>query len=177
MRIHSKVAVAAAVLAVAGGGAAYAATQRPADPTPSSQQSAFLQDAAKRLGVTQAALTDALKGAAVDQVDAAVAAGRLTSAQGDAIKAAIKAGRFPFGGPGIGFGHGPGPGPGGGALHPFGIFDAAAAYLGLTDAQLQAQVRSGKTFAQIATAAGKSVDGLESAIVASVKKQLDAAVA
>jgi hypothetical protein len=55
--------------------------------------------------------------------------------------------------------------------------DAAAKYLGLTDAELRARLRSGKSLAQIAAAQKKPVGGLKSAIEASVKKDLDQAVA
>lgn len=56
-------------------------------------------------------------------------------------------------------------------------FDAAAKYLGLTDAQLRKQLMSGKSLAQVAAAKGKDVDGLKSAIEAGVKAELDKAVA
>ena len=55
--------------------------------------------------------------------------------------------------------------------------DGAAKYLGLTDAQLRGQLRSGKSLAQIADARSKSLDGLKSAIEAAVKSDLDKAVA
>ena len=58
---------------------------------------------------------------------------------------------------------------------PFG--EAAAAYLGLTPAELRAQLESGKTLAQVASDQGKSVDGLKAAIVAGAKRDLDVAVA
>lgn len=54
---------------------------------------------------------------------------------------------------------------------------AIASYLGLTPAQLRAQLRAGKTLAQIAVAQGKSVSGLEDAIHADVQAHLDRAVA
>ena len=49
---------------------------------------------------------------------------------------------------------------------------AAAGYLGLTKAQLRAQL-PGHSLAQLATAQGKSVDGLEAAIVARTKTPID----
>jgi hypothetical protein len=58
---------------------------------------------------------------------------------------------------------------------PFG--GAAAAYLGLTPAELRAQLESGKTLAQVAADRGKSVQGLKAAILAGAKTDLDAAVA
>jgi DNA-binding phage protein len=66
-------------------------------------------DLARRLGVDRAKLITAIKNAAIEQVDAAVASGRLTRAQADAIKQRIRSGSgFPFGG-----GIGPCGGPGG----------------------------------------------------------------
>lgn len=54
---------------------------------------------------------------------------------------------------------------------------AAADYLGLTPAQLRTQHEAGKSLAQIAAAQGKSVAGLEDAIYAAAKADLDKAVA
>jgi hypothetical protein len=56
------------------------------------------------------------------------------------------------------------------------LLKAAAQYLQIDRAELFKDVRSGQTLAQIATARGKSVDGLEAAMVAAVKAKLDAAV-
>jgi hypothetical protein len=51
-----------------------------------------------------------------------------------------------------------------------------AAYLGLTEAELRAQLEAGKSLAQIASAQGKSVAGLEDVILADAKTHLDEAV-
>ncbi len=51
---------------------------------------------------------------------------------------------------------------------------AAANYLGLTQADLRTQLQAGKSLADVASAQGKSVSGLEDAIVASVTSSLDA---
>ena len=64
-------------------------------------QDAFLNNVAKRLNVTPAALKAALKGANDDRIDAAVAAGKITKEQGDAMKARAAEGGVPlFGGGG-----------------------------------------------------------------------------
>jgi polyhydroxyalkanoate synthesis regulator phasin len=158
------IAGAVAGVALAGGGAAIAATQLG---SPKAESQAVINDAAKQLGVTPSALSDALKKALSDRVDAAVAAGRITKEQGDELKARIQSGEFPlfFGHPG--FGH-----PG-----PFGGLDTTATYLGLTEDQVISQLQSGKTLAEIAQAQGKSVDGLIQAMTGAVQKRLDAAVA
>lgn len=161
------------------GGVAYAATQSSGPPF----QQAVLADAAKRLGVTPAALQNALRQAQIDQIQQAVKDGKLTQAQAKAIIAGIKSGHrmgpsaaFPFfghrhrfgGDPGFGFGLGRG---------PFGgPFQTAATYLDLTPQSLMTQLRSGKTLAQVATDQNKSVSGLEGAIVDAFKTKLDAAV-
>jgi polyhydroxyalkanoate synthesis regulator phasin len=72
-----------------------------------------------------------------------------------------------------GFGGGPGPGGPGG---PPGS-TAVASYLGLTADDLLAQLKSGKTLAQIAAAQGKSASGLEEVMYADAKTHLDQAVA
>ena len=49
----------------------------------------------------------------------------------------------------------------------------SATYLGLKPEDLRAQLKAGRTLAQVATAHGKSVSGLEGAIVAAVDKRID----
>jgi hypothetical protein len=165
-RLRPKViAGAVAGLTAAGAGGAYAATHFA---SPQQENQAVVDDAAKQLGVAPSALSAALKKALENRVDAAVAAGRLTKAQGDELKQRIESGDVPlFGGPGHGFHER-------GAL--FGGLDAAASYLGLTEDQLRAQFQNGKSLADVAKAQGKSVDGLIQAIVGDAKKKLNAAV-
>jgi len=152
----------AAAAAVAGGGGAIAADRLGS----SGDSQAVVNDAAKQLGVTPSALTAALKKALENRVDAAVAAGRLTKEQGDELKQRIESGDLP-----LFFG------PRGGPHEHFGELDAAASYLGLTEAELETQLESGKSLAQVAKARGKSVDGLIQALVDRATKRLDAAVA
>jgi len=164
-RMKRKVAAgAAALLAVAGGGAAIGATQL----SPKQENQTVLNDAAKELGVTPSALAEALKNALEKRIDAAVAAGRITQAQGDEMKRRIESGELPF----------PGPAPGMFFHHElFRGFDAAAAYLGLSEEELHARLESGKSLADIAKAQGKSVDGVVDALTADAKKHLDDEVA
>jgi hypothetical protein len=58
-----------------------------------------------------------------------------------------------------------------------GLLKTAATYLGITNAQLAAELRAGKSLAQVATAKSKSVDGLEQALFAALKQKVDVAVA
>ena len=111
------VAGAAAALAVGGAGAGIAATKLTSSPSQESQ--AVISAAAKQLGVQPNALSSALKKALEDRIDAAVAAGRLTKAQGNELKQRIESNEFPlvaprFGHDGFdhhGFGHHGLPGP------------------------------------------------------------------
>jgi polyhydroxyalkanoate synthesis regulator phasin len=162
------VALIAVLVVVVGAGAAIGATGAL---SPKEESQAVVDDAAKQLGITPNQLTAALKQALKNRVDAAVAAGRLTQAQGNELKARIDAGDAPllgFGGPG--FGHHGGPH----GMHAG--LDAAADYLGLTEAQLHTALSNGKTLAQVAKSKGKSVDGLVAAMVAEKKAELAAAV-
>jgi hypothetical protein len=56
------------------------------------------------------------------------------------------------------------------------LVKAAVQYIGVGKAALVKEARGGKTLAQIATAHGKTVDGLKAAMLAAVKTKLDAAV-
>jgi hypothetical protein len=170
MAMRRKAIAGAAALVVVGGTGAGIAATKLTRPSPSEESQAIVNDAAKSLGVTPSKLSAALKKAFSDRIDAAVAAGRLTKAEGEQLKQRLQSDDFPLFGP-PGFGHGfPG-------AHPFfhGL-DAAASYLGLTEAQLRSRVDAGKSLADIAKAENKSVDGLKAALVKDVKDKLDAAV-
>jgi hypothetical protein len=170
------VAAATATLAVAGGAAAAVAATGSG-----SRGSDFLDSVAKHLGVSPQKLKDATKAAATDQVDADLAAGRITKAQADELKKRIEAGDGVLGGPGEpGFGKGPrlgGPdGPGFSRPVIANEIAAAAKYLGLTEDALRTKLRGGQSLADVAKAQSKDVQGLEDAIVASQKARLDQAV-
>ena len=168
------IAIGAAVIAVAGGsGAAIAATSGASSPND------FLDSVAKHLGISRQKLDDATTAAAIDQVDAQLAAGKITKDQADQLKKRIQSGDVPAlgglgGGPGLGFGPG-----GPGTLLKMGIGDslaAAAKYLGVSEGDLRSQLNAGKSLADVAKAQGKDLDGLEQAILAAAKSDLDKAV-
>lgn len=170
---------AAAALAIVGGGAGYAAAT-----SGGNQRDALIRDAAQRLNVSPDQLRSALQGAFSDQLDQAVKDGRLTQQQADQLKQRIRAGDLPLGGRmgggpgGPEFRHGPFGGPDGPGHGPLGIgLDAAASYLGLSRADLVRALRSGKTLAQVAGDQGKSVDGLQQALLDAARARLDRAVA
>ena len=167
------IAIAAASLAALGTtGAAVAAAQTD---SPSATSKAIVASAAQDVGVSEAALTAALVKAEEAQIDAQVTAGKLTQTQADAIKKRLESGNMPLVGIGIGIGmggHHGGPGHGG----PGRNVAAVASYVGVTEATVQSELQGGKTLAQIATAHGKTVDGLVAALVSAEKTRLDAAV-
>ena len=158
-----------AALVVAGGsGAAIAASQGS-----SASPGAFVESLAEHLGVSTDELQDAAKAAAIDQVDAALADGRITEEQAEELKERIEEGDSPlffgprfFGGPGVHHG---------GAVF-VNVLDAAAEYLGLSDDELRERLEEGRSLAEIARAEDKSVDGLEQALLDEAEERLDQAV-
>lgn len=71
-----------------------------------------------------------------------------------------------------------GPGRGGpGGVRITNDIAAAAAYIGTTEADLRTKLQAGQTLTQIATAAGKTRDGLIAAMVADGNAKIDAALA
>jgi hypothetical protein len=160
------IAVAAAALLVAGGGGAAIASSRADAPS----RSSFLDSVARHLGVSRDELDAATKAAALEQVDAALAAGTITEAQADALRSRIEAGEgAPLVGPFFHAFHGGMHGPG---AH----LSTAAEYLGLTVEELRERLGRGQSLAEVAEAEGKSVDGLEEALVDQAEKRVDEAV-
>jgi hypothetical protein len=161
----------AGALAAAGTGVAVATS---ASDDAKKREQAVLDDAAGRLDVDASDLREALSAAEDAQLDAEVKAGRLTQEQADAIKQMRDRSGLVLGG---GPGHHGGPGfPGARGGGPGEVMDAAAEALGISEAKLMRQLRSGKTLQQIAKANGKDYADVKSAIRAAVEKDLDAAV-
>lgn len=164
-RSHKIAIVVALALSVVAVGGAIGATKL----TPKQESEAIINDAAQQLGVEPTELTDALKQALKNRVDAAVEDGRLTDEQARELKERIDAGEVPFFGVGRGFHkhfHGP--------FHA--KLEAAAEYLGMTQAQLEDALEDGKTLAQVAKDQGKAVDGLVDALVEGAEQKLQDAV-
>jgi hypothetical protein len=106
------------------------------------------------------------------RIDEAVEDGTLAQAQADAMKERIEADDFPlFAGPLLGHPH-----RGAFGFHLRRDLDAAATYLGTTEAELREALRDGETLADVAKEKGKSVDGLVRAMLAAATKRLDDAV-
>jgi AraC-like DNA-binding protein len=175
-RLKRRIVIAAVVLGVVGlGGTALGASSSSGNP--------FLGDVAKRLGISQSKLQTAINGAVKDQLNQLVKDGKLTQAQANAIEKRMQQ-KGGAGLPAFGFGrhdHFDGPRPGFGFGFRFGgrgtdSFQTAAKYLGVSESALMSDLRSGKTLAAVAKAQGKSVSGLETAMIAPAKSKLDAAV-
>ncbi|HEX2112164.1 MAG TPA: hypothetical protein VHF67_11485 [Gaiellaceae bacterium] len=159
--------VAAAALVVTGGGGAAIAASQSEGPSPSS----FLDAVARHLGVSRDELDDATKAAALDQVDAALEAGRITEEQADELRSRIESGEVPpFFGPFFGgFHH---------RMHGLGAdLCAAAEYLDLSVGELRGRLARGQSLADVAEAQDKPVDGVEQAMLREAEQRLDDAVA
>lgn len=177
MTRRRKIAVAsgagALVLVVAGLGAAGAiAGSRLLSPSEESQ--AVIDDAAAQLGIEPSALSNALKQALENRIDEAVESGGLTEEQAERLKERLESSDAPLFGPGGHAGHGFGLGRGEHVLHS-GILEAAASYLGMTEAELR-EALGDKTLAQIAKEKGKTTAGLVDELVATQTKRIDEAV-
>jgi hypothetical protein len=161
-------AVAVAALAVAGGGGAAIAASQGSSASPE----AFFDSLAEHLGISTEELEDATKAAATDQVDAALEEGRITEEEAERLKERIQEGDAPFL-----FGL---PVFGGPQLHrgaALGMkFEAAAEYLGLTNAELRERLEDGQSLAEIARAEDKAVDGLKQALLDDAEQKLNEAV-
>jgi hypothetical protein len=146
---------------------------RTAIPSAGAQQRTQMMDEhlsrlAQNLGVSVDRLREALKQTALQEVDAALAAGRITAQQAQEARTRINSGDFP----GLHFGIGRG---GFGGRGFFFAKDELAQFLGVTEAQLQTEL-NGKSLAQVAQAHGKSRDQLIQFIVTSAQQRLAADV-
>lgn len=168
MKRNHKIAIAAALaLSVIAVGGAVGATKL----TPEQESEAIINDAAEQLGVQPSELSNALKQALKNRVDAAVRAGRLSEEEGQRLKEQIDENEMPF------FGLGPkldrhhdGP------FHGPAKLEGAAEYLGMTEAQLLEALEDGKTLAQVARDRGKSVEGLVDKLAEYAEQKLSNAV-
>ena len=143
-----------------------------ADATPEAKgelRDDFLNSLVDNLGVSRDALDKALAETGNDMVDKALADGKITQAEADAIKAKIASGDFPpFG---FGFRHGYKDG----FQHGFhaGVkLDDLANFLGVDVSVVTDGLRNNQSLAQIAEAHGKTRDELKSYIISNVTDRL-----
>ncbi|MCL5108660.1 MAG: hypothetical protein M1401_07325 [Chloroflexi bacterium] len=186
MRTKKKLLIAGAgalLLALLVAGAAFAQTAPTPSPTAQAQTNYgqyFLDRLAAALGVTRDQLNAAGQTAANDTIDKQQQDGKLTADQASQAKQRVaQNGGFPQalglggrGGERGDFGKGHEGFLGGGAYQ-----EGVAKALGLTTAELQTQLKSGKTVADLATAKNVSADQVKAAVVTAESAQLDQAVA
>jgi hypothetical protein len=156
-----KLVILGVCVAVLGGGAVAVAATRTSS-SPGVGRQAYLDDLAKRLNISPETLSAAARAARNEQIEAAVASGRITAAQAAVLKQrAERRGSAPILGLGVG------------RVHPA---TAAAAYLRITPVALRSDRRSGKSLAQIASSTpGKSAEGLKTALVAADTQRVKSA--
>jgi len=129
----------------------------------------FMAHFAVEIGKTQAEINAAFQRAIADTLADEVKAGRLTQSQADTIKQRL-ANRTP-----CSFG---GLQPGGARLEAFmqQYVAAAAAALGITEAQLKTDLRSGQSLSQVAASQKVSEASFRTKVIANLKPALDKAV-
>ena len=165
-RILTLVAALTACASLAVGVSAASAADKPS----------LADEVAATLGVSPAELRTSFRAVLTARVDAALAAGKLTPEQAAKLKERIAKAK------GLGLGVKRGFAKQQQALvKRIGVkakrLGAASEYLGLTREQVRAELKAGKSLAQIAAAQGKTADGLATAMLAPVKERLAKAVA
>ncbi len=153
-----------------------AATPSPS-PSSSNYAQVFIDKLAKILGLSSTKTQDALKQAQLQTIDQMLKDGRITQAQADALKNRINAGA----GPGLGFGF---PFRHGDRFGARGLLqdvrtaevNAVASALKMSTSDLQTQLRSGKSLADLEQAKGVSDSTVRKAEHDAAKKVLDPAV-
>lgn len=164
LKTKRAIAALSATAVLAGGGAAVAA----GGDGPAGEAERVEADIAQRLGVSEAELEAAYEGAMIASIDRAAAAGRIDRAGAREARETIRSAEMPaFGPPPPGhFAH-PG-GPHGGP--PFAR--AAAAYLGITESELERRLTGGASLAQIAEDEGRAVAGLREVLLDDARRDL-----
>lgn len=132
----------------------------------------FIDRLAERLGLGSDELETAITDTKLEMIDEAVANGTLSEARAAELRERIESGEPFFGfGRGPGFGHGPWLGGRGVAL------ETVAETLGMTEDELQAELRGGTDLADIIAAQGSTVDEVVDALVARAEIELGELVA
>lgn len=171
--VGSALLLAGATATVVG---AQQATTTPSTPAATEQrrqaQDEYLNRLAANLGVTVDRLRAALQQTALQDVDAALAAGRVTAEQAQAARDRINSGDLHLG-PGVGRGGGFGRDGGRGGM--FASSDQIATFLGITAEQLRTE-RQNQSLAAVAQAHGKSRQQLIDFLVSTATAELNEAV-
>ncbi|MGD0116277.1 MAG: hypothetical protein ABSC13_09800 [Dehalococcoidia bacterium] len=145
--------------------------------SPTTRMDQFLGFLSNRLGISSDQLKTDVQGAASDTVNQMLKDGTITQQQADKLNQEIQNGNFPgflgMGGRFGGFGM-MGKGALGTSLQN--IVQSVAGKLNLTPQQIQTQLKSGKSLADIASAQGVSRDDLKNDITTAVNTEVDNAV-
>lgn len=141
------------------------------------QSGKSVADIAQAKGISLDAVIEALTNAYKQQLDAAVNAGRLTQAQADVLLANYKAtlpGQLQVRAvPGLSKGKGKAEAPRTSSV----LLSLVAAKLGMSAGELDAQLREGKSVADVAKEKGVSLETITAVLVDQYKQMLDAQVA
>jgi hypothetical protein len=121
---------------------------------------------AEALGISVDQYEETVAAARQQVLDQAVAEGQLTQEQADRMQ---QRQGHPGGFPGLGMDRGSG----GGSL----LMTVAADQLGMTEAELRAELRAGKSIADLAVAKGVDTQAISDAYLAQLEAELDAQVA
>ncbi len=141
------------------------------------RMTAYLDALASNLGIDRATLDAALKKTGLEMVDKAVADGKITQAEADAIKARIESGIGPVFGPfggGMKGGHGPGERGMGGFDFGAGL-SGLAGFLGIDQATLMQELASAKSLLAVAEAHGKTRADLETFLTETINAEIQKA--
>lgn len=182
MQIRTRIITLAAVAVIAASGLAAATVVSAQEPGATSDQTKqenrterrdnFLSKVAAKLDVTVDQLKAAMKSAASEAVDDALAAGKITQSQADAAKSRIESG----GGSDLSRPRG-GHGARRGAIAQkvrASVIQSTADALNMTPEDLRAELKSGKSIADVA---GSNIDAVKTRITVDAQAKLDAAVA
>lgn len=165
------IVVVALVLAIAVGGAAFAASGPRTGAAGANLYQDFIARFAANLGVEQDKVTAALDATKKQMLDEAVQSGRLTQEQADKM-ASRKGADLGW----IGGFHGEKHPPGNRGGKTFMMGKDAATILGITSDQLKAELQSGKKFDQIIADHGMTLDQFRQKMLEAKKEALEKAV-
>ncbi len=131
----------------------------------------FISKLADRLGISEEELAGAVKDTQLEMIDEAVADGKLTQDQADRLKERIEEGELVFPGRGR-------PGPRERECRiAQGVVASAAGILDMTPGDLVAELRDGRSLAQVAEENGMTSEELQTALLDAAQERLDQAVA
>lgn len=161
-------AVAAGILAVAVAAAQTASPTPSATGSPSDLADRFKEELASQLGVSVDELNTALNNTQTALIDQAVADGKLTQKEADALKERISDDNnlFPFRGLRKGIEH----------RLKVAFVEEAAKVLGVDESVITDGLQNGDTLAEIANDHGMSTDDFKTALLAQIKTDLDTKV-